>query len=117
MIKNFLDLLQHFGADNPEGLNRMVYKMTDCGASITVTLKDGAVFKNGDDWLCLSAEAEVESFTIQTIVEGSDAEVNSHAFILPVSKKEVDGFIEYMEAQADILWREANEPEDDDCQE
>jgi hypothetical protein len=47
-------------------------------------------------------------FTIQTIVEGSDAEVNSVFFPLGTTKAEVDAWIEYMECEADHLWREAN---------
>ena len=31
-IKNLKDLLDYWGADTPQGLNRRVYKSTDCGA-------------------------------------------------------------------------------------
>lgn len=47
-------------------------------------------------------------FTIQTTVEGSDAEVNSDVFPLGTTKAEVDAWIEEMERQADHLWREAD---------
>ena len=47
-------------------------------------------------------------FTIQTTVEGSDAEVNSDVFPLGTTKAEVDVWIEHMELNADHLWREAN---------
>jgi hypothetical protein len=56
----------------------------------------------------IPASFVLTGFTIQTTVEGSDAEVNSDVFPLGTTKAEVDAWIEYMECEADHLWREAN---------
>ena len=39
-IDNMKDLCDHFGADEPAGLNRQIYKDTDCGASISVCVRN-----------------------------------------------------------------------------
>ena len=56
----------------------------------------------------IPASFVLTGFTIQTTVEGSDAEVNSDVFPLGTTKAEVDAWIEEMERQADHLWREAD---------
>ena len=112
MIRTFADLLDHFGADSPRGLNRRLYKDTACGASISVCLVDGAWVHNGDrKWDTMTADTPIVAFTIQTIIEGSDATVDSDEFRLPVAVADVDGWITYMEAEAALLWQEANEDE------
>lgn len=108
MIKNLNDLCEYFGADTPSDLNRRVYKDTDCGASISVRTPDGKWHHNGDNWDTVEA---IDCFTIQTIVEGSDATVDSDEFVLPVKTKDVDVWIKTMEAEAEVLWKEANEVE------
>ena len=108
-IRNLKELCEYFGADSPQRLNRRIYKDTDCGASISVETPDGTWHHNGEDW---SGITEITGFTIQTIVEGSDAEVNSDTFALPVTHAEVEHWMSDMEDEADRLWHEANdEPE------
>lgn len=110
-IRNLADLLSYFGADSAQGLNRRIYKDTACGASISAQTPDGQWHHNGQDWSGVTA---IKAFTIQTIVEGSDATVDSEVFAVPVSVKLIDEWIEYMEAEAERLWHEANEEERDD---
>lgn len=105
-IRNLQDLLDHFGAETPQGLNRRVYKSTEAGASISVQTPDGRWHHNGQDWRGVH---KIVAFTIQTIVEGSDATVDSDPFVLPVAVADVDRWIEYMEAEADRLWHVAND--------
>jgi hypothetical protein len=122
-INNMQDLLDYFYADTPRSLNRRIYKDTACGASISVLIapEDPDEFgdlpsfqppfwvHNGEGaWDYLTPACRLKAFTIQTIVEGSDATVDSLPFVLPVETAEVDKWIEDMEAQADELWREAN---------
>jgi hypothetical protein len=115
LIRDFNGLCQFFGAEGPRFLNHRIYKATDCGASISVYLKDGTTVHNGDPrWDTLTGAEKIHGFTIQTIVEGSDAEVNSDLFCLPCTQAEVTGWIADMEAQADELWKAANEGEDED---
>jgi hypothetical protein len=56
----------------------------------------------------ISASFLLTGFTIQTTVEGSDAEVNSDVFPLGTTKVKVDAWIEHMEREADRLRREAD---------
>ena len=72
-----------------------------------------AVYHNGHHDP-IPASFVLTGFTLQTIVEGSDAEVNSDIFPIGTTKAEVDVWIEEMEAEADYLWREAN---DEDAEE
>jgi len=105
-IRNLQDLLNHFGAETPSGLNRRIYKDTASGASISVQTPDGKWHHNGQDW---SKIRQIVAFTIQSIVEGSDAEVSSAPFVLPVTTAEVDHWIADMEEETDRLWHEAND--------
>lgn len=105
MITCLQDLIDHLGADSVTNLNPSIYESTECGASISVHTPDGVWHHNGKDW---SGITEIDAFTIQTIVEGSDAEVNSSVFELPVDERTVDTWIETMEQEAAQLWREAN---------
>jgi hypothetical protein len=104
-------------------LNKRIYKDTDCGASISVFIAPEDESEFGDlpnyeepQWIhygerafdYLTVASRLKAFTIQTIVEGSDATVDSQPFVLPVEQAEVWKWIEDMEAQADELWREAN---------
>ena len=75
----------------------------------SVQTPDGAWFHNGTDWSVVTA---IRAFTIQTIIENSDATVDSHVFHLPVPTIEVDRWMEYMEQEASSLWDEANNPEE-----
>lgn len=111
LIENLEDLCHYLSADEPRQLNWRIYKATACGASISLYLKDGTAIHNGDDaWEKLPMDTEIRGFTIQTIVEGSDATVDSEEFELPVHESEVDKWIAEMEGEADVLWQDANNP-------
>lgn len=129
-IESMEDLCNYFYADEPAMLNKRVYKGTDCGASISVKLSSPHNAKtypsppfpdwyaywvhNGDrKWDELTTDTPIDAFTLQTIVEGSDATVDSRPFVLPVDKDEVWKFVEFMETEAESLWREANEEWED----
>lgn len=107
-IRNLQDLVEHFGAETVSGLPRRVYKDTDCGAWISLETPDGVWHHTGDDW---SGITEISAFKIGTIIEGSDAEISSDPFELPVTNAEVDHWIRDMETEASDLWNEANGPE------
>jgi hypothetical protein len=113
MIRTLTDLTRYFDADTPSDLNRRLYKDTDCGASISILTDDGTWLHNRlnlDGWKTVRA---IRAFTIQTIVEDSDAEVNSPPFVLPVAEAEVDAWIKEMEREAARLWDEAHDPEEE----
>jgi hypothetical protein len=108
-ISNLADLCDYWGAEEPERLNRRVYKGTECGASISVQLMDGEWLHNGaDGWESLTPETPIRAFTLQTIVEGSDATVDSEPFYLPVTPALVETWIAEMEAEASRLWERDN---------
>jgi hypothetical protein len=112
-IRTFRQLLRHFDAESPARLNRRIYKDTACGASISIQLRGGDWIHNGSPrWEELTGAEPLVAFTIQTIVEGSDAEVNSAPFVLPVATQEVTDWMTDMEAEADQLWHEANMDEE-----
>lgn len=134
-IESMKDLCNYFYADEPDMLNKRIYKGTDCGASISVYLEtpdsdpvpegyelvyssgsngwgveNYRAIHNGDPaWRELAIQTPIIGFTIQTIVEGSDATVDSDPFVLPVPKQQVADWMDYMEAEANWLWEEANE--------
>jgi hypothetical protein len=127
VILDLADLQDYFAAEvDPEWekdpgeipamLNRRIYKGTACGASISLHFGTGAVIHNGYDHECTDEDIQsgLVGFTIQTIVEGSDATVDSELFALPVPRVVVDQWIEYMESEAEMLWKEANEGEEDE---
>jgi hypothetical protein len=109
-IASLKDLCEYIGADGPEGLNRRLYKDTECGAWISVQTPDGVWHHCGQDW---SGVREVVAFKIGGIVEGSDAEIEGDPFVLPVEEEYVDAWIAEVEDQAEELWREANVWEDE----
>lgn len=107
-IRSLHDLIDHFGATDARGLNHRLYKDTACGASISIKPIGGEWLHNGMDW---SDVKEIEAFSIQTIIEGSDSEINGPDFYLPVTVQEVDDWIETMETEANWAWDEANSEE------
>ena len=108
MITNLRDLCDELSADSPSSLNRRIYKDTACGASISIYPVEGEPIHNGDRrWESLDIDTPIKGFTIQTIVEGSDAEINSELFELPVDSSDVENWIEQMEERASELWDDA----------
>lgn len=94
------DLASFLGAEGIQGMNRRLYKDTRCGASISL-IGYQREWHNGQDWSEVEAEPRLAyGFTIQTIVEGSDATVDSDLFRFPVKAREVRQWITEMEAQA-----------------
>ena len=69
---------------------------------------DAWVHNGSKAWSELT-DANTDAFTIQTIVEGSEATVDSGTFSFPVAAAKVEAWEDEMEAQASELWREANE--------
>jgi hypothetical protein len=124
-IESLEDLCNYFHADEPSMLNKILFKYTQCGASISVQISpvdpdvymgeptgwDAPFWIHNDDqaWQYLTTDHRMVAFTIQTIVEGSDATVDSNPFVLPVDKEEVEKWMDYMEGEAEYLWREANQ--------
>lgn len=105
IIENLHDLCLYFGVNDPMQLPKGVYYHTKCGPWITLTMLDGSEFYF-DVGEC-PIEQEVKSFTIGTIVEGSDAEF-SKSFILPIETKDVTDWMTEMERTSDETWEEAN---------
>jgi len=64
---------------------------------------------NGSElWNHITSETKLLGFTIQSIVEGSDATVDSSEFVVPVEAKEVDDWIQEMEDETSRIWKAAN---------
>lgn len=90
MINNLKNLLDLYEVDSEDALIRQFYKSTSCGA-----------------WLVVNEKG----ITFGSIVEGSDAEVEAEEMCFPFSEADLVNAIEFMENEADRLWREANENE------
>jgi hypothetical protein len=60
----------------------------------------------------IPASFELTGFTIQSIVEGSDAEVCSGTLRLGLTKEEIDAWVAWVEDEVDRLWHEANGEDD-----
>jgi hypothetical protein len=95
MINTLQDLFALYDATDKEQLRRKIYRLTDCGASIQFRDNDIAV-------------------QITSIVEGSDAEVSSDWLIFPFSEADWQQAVEYVEGEADILYRETNDDDEED---
>lgn len=93
-INNAQDVLDFFGAESMEAAKRHAYKYTDCGVWLNF-LDDG--------------------IQLGSIVEGSDAEVTTDPLRYPFTPKELQDTIDYIEDEVSLLWWEANNDADDDC--
>lgn len=113
-ITTLEDLCTFFDADEPKSLNQRIYKDTDCGASISVQTPDGVWHHNQGTNETWNDITEIQAFSIQTIVEGSDATVDCDAFTLPVDSEQVTAAIKWMEGEAKRLWKEANGDDEED---
>lgn len=109
MITNLQDLCDYFDVDRPSSLNRRIYNDTRCGASMSIQDSQGTWHHNRGNNASWNNIQSIIAFSVQTIVEGSDAEVNCDPFILPVDSAQVDAAIAWMEAEADRLWNAANQ--------
>lgn len=91
MVNNIQELADQVGT-NVEGLEKAIYKGTDCGA-----------------WI----RQEENSVVMGSIVEGSDAETETFTLTFPF---EMDTFwktLQIIEDEADMLWHEANDELED----
>jgi hypothetical protein len=108
-IRNMVDLMRFVGADEPRLINKYTFKYSSCGYSVSVQLAAGTWVHNGDKaWDTMTEKTPIIGFSIQTIVEGSDVEVNMDPFEIPVAVKDVERAIEEMEKQADFYWKRDN---------
>lgn len=88
-INNINDLAAAFDTTT-EHIERVLYKETECGAWISWT---------------------DETVSIGSIVEGSDAEFDQ-TFRFPVDFRDIEAWIEDLEALCDEAWHETNDEEE-----
>jgi hypothetical protein len=82
------DVLVYLSAETEDQAKRNMYKYTDCGA-----------------WI----EFDPAGVRIGSIVEGSDAECGTHTLTYPFTAEAYEAAMAEIEAQADELWRAAND--------
>ncbi|MCU0613257.1 MAG: hypothetical protein MUE60_15915 [Candidatus Eisenbacteria bacterium] len=89
-MKTKQDVLDWLGADSEESAARAIYKATECGA-----------------WI----RFEDDGIALGSIVEGSDAEVGPYhlKYADDFEPAEVDNLLDDINAEADVLWHEAND--------
>lgn len=125
-IESMQDLCDYFYAEEPTRLNPNIYMGTKCGAQCSLHLEKPGIDSWGhpeehhvvysgehEEWAALDVNTPLHSFVIHTIVEGSDAELVSEPFVLPVKKQDVADWMDEMEAEASWLWEEANPDEEE----
>lgn len=101
IIDNLESLADFIGANEPteNSLSRRVYKDTSCGAWLSIVHNE-----DGTLW----------GVKIGSIVEGSEACVDPAELRFPFSQKDWDEAIQYVKAEAKMLWNEANGENDDE---
>ena len=113
---NLKAILDDWGVENVQQLDRNIYKRTECGAHLSVQLHDGAWRHSGD--LDGIDNGNVQALLLGSIVEGSDAEVNAEPISLLDYMDEgdekrliddLDKTISWVNDEACRLWDEANE--------
>lgn len=94
----FRDLLVYYGVEHStseadwQRLGRAVYKCTDCGAWVVPYRKNG----------------RLRGVQFGSIVEGSDASVDTTPLKFPFTEKELHETLAYIEGEVEVLWQEAN---------
>lgn len=113
-----LDLLKFFGCNKPSEYARLVYESNDCGPWTSfLILKNGEVeaIPSGD----LSEYQDTTEWAVRnligirhgTIVEGSEVTFVSDDLIFPFSEQQREEALSYLDAEASIVWDEANDEE------
>jgi hypothetical protein len=92
IIKNQADMLEYLSAETVAQAEKNLYKATACGAWIS--FREGFV-------------------KVGSIVEGSHAECETHILSYPFTAENWEKAIAEIEEEADILWKEANEGDDE----
>lgn len=91
MIKSTEEMLRELNANSTENAKKGVYETYDCGPDL--------VFDN-------------DGITVNSIVEGSCAEVSSGKLFYPIEPHEFWDALDEVEAEATYLWKEANGEEE-----
>lgn len=117
---NLKAILDDWGVENVQQLDRAIYKRTECGAHLSVQLHDGTWRHSGD--LDGIDNGNVQALLLGSIVEGSDAEVNAYPIsLLDYIEEEgdekrliedLDKTLDWVNNEACILWHEANDEDE-----
>ena len=97
-IKNIADLYEHIFAESSDmseedtiaRIDRAIYKVTECGAHLSLTDDKKGVF-------------------IGSIVEGSDVEINADPLTFPFDSEEFWNTVRWVNDEACAEWHIANE--------
>ena len=112
-IRTMTDLYTHFGSEPSfRSLNRRIYKDTACGAHISVygTVSGRPVAFHNGHTDPIPEDFVLMTFVVGSIVEGSEAHVDSPLFEAGrCTGERLDRGVADMEAEVDRLWREAND--------
>lgn len=114
VICDFQGLLKAYGCESPSGLAKTIYKGYSCGPWISAIPQktDGQGFgttplsnttPNDHAW-----STTVRGVLVGSIVEGSDAEVESQPIYFPMTKAQLDSAIQWVNDQVEELWSAKN---------
>lgn len=116
---NLKAILDDWGVENVQQLDRAIYESTECGAHLSVQLHDGTWRHSGN--LDGIDNGNVQALLLGSIVEGSDADVTAD----PISLldymdegdekqliKDFDKTLDWVNDEACSLWHEANDEDE-----
>ena len=104
-LANLAAILDSWGEENVERLDRALYKYTPCGPHLSVMLHDGTWKHSGD--LQGIENGNVRALLVGSIVEGSDADVTTDPIDLLTEEDPVTAFddtVDWVDAEASRLW-------------
>lgn len=118
---NLKVILDDWGVENVQQLDRTIYKGTECGAHLSVQLHDGTWRHSGN--LDGIDNGNVQALLLGSIVEGSDADVTADPINLLKYMDEgdeqrliadFDKTLDWVVDEACRLWDEANNEDDEE---
>lgn len=116
---NLKVILDDWGVENVQQLDRTIYKRTECGAHLSVQLHDGTWRHSGN--LDGIDNGNVQALLLGSIVEGSDADVTAKPISLLDYMDEgddkrliadFDKTLDWVNDMACSLWHEANDEDE-----
>lgn len=97
-IHNIREFADRFGCNpTPDALSHAVYNSTECGAFIKLE----------------SLEGYHDTIVLGSIIEGSEVETEVYRLSFPFAWQTYEAAVRAIEIEADALWNEAHEGEDD----
>lgn len=111
-IQDLDDLLRIIGVTNLSALQKVIFKSTDCGASVQL-LTSAELYSGGspidDDVMSdIHPEVEVIGVVLGSIVEGVDWGTEEYELLFPFTEKEFNSTLDDVESEANDIWNDTH---------